>query len=95
MMDPNTGEVLAMATNRTYSLQNPWNLDTLRYLSADESAKAIHQAERIELKKYYDTDTIDAMTEEAWNAALSEHYSTGGGSVKQYTEYGTVKSGME
>lgn len=26
MMDPNTGEVLAMATNRTYSLQNPWNL---------------------------------------------------------------------
>ena len=74
MMDPNTGEVLAMATNRTYSLQNPWNLDTLRYLSADESAKAIHQAERIELKKYYDTDTIDAMTEEAWNAALSEHY---------------------
>ena len=28
MMDPNTGEVLAMATNRTYSLQNPWNLDT-------------------------------------------------------------------
>ena len=74
MMDPNTGEVLAMATNRTYSLQNPWNLDTLRYLSADESTKAIHQAERIELKKYYDTDTIDAMTEEAWNAALSEHY---------------------
>ena len=74
MMDPNTGEVLAMATNRTYSLQNPWNLDTLRYLSTDESTKAIHQAERVELKKYYDTDIIDAMTEEAWNAALSEHY---------------------
>ena len=75
MMDPNSGEVLAMATNRTFSLQDPWNADTNKYFTDEERAKTIKQAERVELKKYYSTDEIDAMTEEQWSAALSEHYS--------------------
>ena len=75
MMDPNTGEVLAMATNRTFSLQDPWNADTDKYFTEEERAKTINQAERVELKKYYSTDEIDAMTDEQWSAALSEHYS--------------------
>ena len=75
MMDPNSGEVLAMATNRTFSLQNPWDADTDKYFTDEERATIIKQAERVELKKYYTLDEINAMTDEQWNAALSEHYS--------------------
>ena len=75
MMDPNTGEILSMATNRTFSLQNPWDADTDKYFTEEERAKTIKQAERVELKKYYSTDEIDAMTDEQWSAALNEHYS--------------------
>lgn len=75
MMDPNSGEVLAMATNRTFSLQNPWDADTEKYFTDDERATIIKQAERVELKKYYSLDEINGMTDDQWNAALSEHYS--------------------
>ena len=76
MMDPNSGEVLAMSTNRTFSLQNPWDADTNKYFTDEERANIIKQAERVELKKYYSLDEINAMTDDQWNAALSEHYST-------------------
>ena len=75
MMDPNSGEVLAMATNRTFSLQNPWDADTDKYFTDEERATIIKQAERVELKKYYSLDEINAMTDEQWSAALNEHYS--------------------
>ncbi|WP_294783202.1 penicillin-binding protein 2 [uncultured Eubacterium sp.] len=75
MMDPNNGEVLAMATNRTFSLQNPWDADTDKYFTEDERATIIKQAERVELKKYYSLDEINAMTDDQWSAALNEHYS--------------------
>ncbi len=75
MMDPNSGEVLAMATNRTFSLQDPWDADTEKYFTDDERATIIKQAERVELKKYYSLDEINAMTDDQWNAALNEHYS--------------------
>lgn len=75
MMDPNSGEVLAMATNRTFSLQDPWDADTDKYFTDEERATIIKQAERVELKKYYSLDEINAMTDDQWNAALSEHYS--------------------
>ena len=75
MMEPNSGEVLAMATNRTFSLQDPWNADTDKYFTDEERATIIKQAERVELKKYYSLDEINAMTDDQWNAALSEHYS--------------------
>ena len=75
MMDPNNGEVLAMATNRTFSLQNPWDADTDKYFTDDERATIIKQAERVELKKYYSLDEINAMTDDQWSAALNEHYS--------------------
>ncbi len=75
MMDPNSGEVLAMATNRTFSLQNPWDADTDKYFTDEERATIIKQAERVELKKYYSLDEINAMTDDQWSAALNEHYS--------------------
>ncbi len=75
MMDPNSGEVLAMATNRTFSLQDPWNADTDKYFTDEERATIIKQAERVELKKYYSLDEINAMTDDQWSAALNEHYS--------------------
>ena len=75
MMEPNSGEVLAMATNRTFSLQDPWDADTDKYFTDEERATIIKQAERVELKKYYSLDEINAMTDDQWNAALSEHYS--------------------
>lgn len=75
MMDPNSGEVLAMATNRTFSLQDPWDADTDKYFTDEERATIIKQAERVELKKYYTLDEINAMTDDQWSAALNEHYS--------------------
>lgn len=74
VMDPNSGEILAMADDSGYSLNDPWNADVERGFTDDEEATIKKQAERVELKKYYETDELDAMTDEQWKAALNEHY---------------------
>lgn len=74
MMDPNNGEVLAMANYPNFNLSDPWNIDVDRYIKDEEKAKIEKQAERRALRKYYDADEISAMTEEQWDAALREHY---------------------
>ncbi len=78
MMDPNNGEVLAMANYPNFNLSDPWNLngtlDMDRIFSDEEKEKIYKQVERAELKKYYSADEINDMTEEQWQDALGEHY---------------------
>lgn len=58
IMNPNNGEVLAMANNRTFNLNQPGDLSAY-YTDADYDATNVAN-----LLEYYTQEQIDAMTEE-------------------------------
>lgn len=76
MMDPNNAEVLAMANYPNFDLNDPWdqkgNLNMDSFFSDEEIARLEKLAERNELKKYYEIDEINAMTEEQWTDAINK-----------------------
>ncbi len=65
MMDPNTGEILAMASNRTYDLNNPYDL-VANGVYTEEEAEALTEEERL------------AALNELWrNFCISDTYEPG------------------
>lgn len=65
MMDPNTGEILAMASNRTYDLNNPYDV-VANGLFTEEEAESLSEEER-----------LNALNELWRNFCVSDTYEPG------------------
>ncbi len=83
-MDPNTGEILGMATNREYDLNNPSDLTTEGYSGA-------------EIKSMDDRTYVDELNTKWENFCVSEGYEPGSVfkpiTVASALETGSVKDG--
>lgn len=65
MMDPNSGEILAMASNRTYDLNNPYDV-VINGLYSEEEAESLSEDER-----------LNALNELWRNFCISDTYEPG------------------
>jgi len=81
MMDPNTGEVLAMASNRTYDLNNPYDV-VKNGLFTEEEAEGLSEEER-----------LDALNGLWRNYCVSDTYEPGS-TAKPFTVAAALEAGV-
>lgn len=81
MMDPNTGEILAMASNRTYDLNNPYDV-VKNGLFSEEEAESLSEEER-----------LDALNELWRNFCVSDTFEPGS-TAKPFTVAAALEAGV-